>query len=123
MLGILPLVDISMVMNLLFMVIIGGNATFVSHMDLESHEDRPDWLEKVDAGTRKVKLVGALVGISGIHLLKSFIKIGNRGSKHVKWQILIHLVFLLSTLLLACSERILQQTYKKSGEPHPDLLA
>lgn len=84
MLGILTLVDISMVLNLLVMVIIGGYATFVSRMHLENHEDRPDWLQKIDAGTLKVKLAGALVGISGIHLLKSFINIGNREFEQVK---------------------------------------
>ncbi len=107
MLGILTLVDITMVLNLLVMVIIGGYATFVSRMDLENHEDRPDWLEKIDAGTLKVKLAGALVGISGIHLLKSFINITNKDVEQVKWQIIIHVVFLFSTLMLAYTEKVL----------------
>ncbi|HRK02763.1 MAG TPA: TIGR00645 family protein [Oligoflexia bacterium] len=113
MLGILTLVDISMVLNLLVMVIIGGYATFVSRMNLESHEDRPDWLQKVDAGTLKVKLAGALVGISGIHLLKSFINIGNKDFTQVKWQIVIHVVFLFSTLMLAYTEKILHSSHRK----------
>lgn len=107
MLGILTLVDISMVLNLLIMVIVGGYATFVSRMHLEEHEDRPDWLEKIDAGTLKVKLAGALVGISGIHLLKSFINIENKDFSQVQWQIAIHVVFLFSTLMLAYTEKIL----------------
>jgi len=107
MLGILTLVDIAMVLNLLVMVIIGGYATFVSRIHLEHHEDRPDWLEKIDAGTLKVKLAGALVGISGIHLLKSFINIGNKDISQVQWQIAIHVVFLFSTLMLAYTEKIL----------------
>jgi uncharacterized protein (TIGR00645 family) len=114
MLGILTLVDISMVLNLLVMVIIGGYATFVSRMRIEAHEDRPDWLEKVDAGTLKVKLAGALVGISGIHLLKSFINISNKDFEQVKWQIVIHVVFLFSTLMLAYTEKVLHSSYKKS---------
>lgn len=114
MLGILTLVDVSMVLNLLAMVIIGGYATFVSRMHLEAHEDRPDWLEKIDAGTLKVKLAGALVGISGIHLLKSFINIENKGIEQVKWQIIIHVVFLISTLMLAYTEKVL---YSKSAAP------
>ena len=113
MLGLLTLIDISMVLNLLVMVIIGGYATFVSRMDLKNHEDRPDWLEKIDAGTLKVKLAGALVGISGIHLLKSFINIGNKSFDQVKWQIIIHVVFLFSTLLLAYTEKILHSSHKK----------
>jgi uncharacterized protein (TIGR00645 family) len=107
MLGILTLVDITMVLNLLIMVIIGGYATFVSRIHLDRHEDRPDWLEKINAGTLKVKLAGALVGISGIHLLKSFIDISKKDAEQVKWQIIIHLVFLLSTLALAYTEKLL----------------
>ena len=111
MLGILTLVDISMVLNLLIMVIVGGYATFVSRMHLEDHEDRPDWLEKIDAGTLKVKLAGALVGISGIHLLKSFINIENKDYAQVQWQIAIHVVFLFSTLMLAYTEKILHASH------------
>ena len=78
MLGILTLVDITMVANLLIMVIIGGYATFVSRLDLEKEVDKPEWLNKVDAGTLKVKLSGSLVGVSGIHLLQIFINIENK---------------------------------------------
>lgn len=113
MLGILTLVDISMVLNLLIMVIVGGYATFVSRMNLEDHEDRPDWLEKIDAGTLKVKLAGALVGISGIHLLKSFINISNKDYEQVKWQIVIHVVFLFSTLMLAYTEKVLHSSHSE----------
>ncbi|HAZ13658.1 MAG: hypothetical protein A2X86_16250 [Bdellovibrionales bacterium GWA2_49_15] len=115
MLGILTLVDISMVLNLLVMVIIGGYATFVSRLNLEHHEDRPDWLRKVDAGTLKVKLAGALVGISAIHLLKSFINIENKNFEHIKWQIVIHVVFLFSTLMLAYTEKILHASHSQIG--------
>ncbi len=113
MLGILTLVDIAMVLNLLVMVIIGGYATFVSRMDLDRHEDRPDWLEKINAGTLKVKLAGALVGISGIHLLKSFVDIGKKDFEQVKWQIIIHVVFLFSTMALAFTEKILHESESK----------
>lgn len=116
MLGILTLVDIAMVLNLLVMVIIGGYATFVSRIHLENHEDRPDWLEKIDAGTLKVKLAGALVGISGIHLLKSFININNKDFEQVKWQIVIHVVFLFSTLMLAYTEKVLAASKVKPAK-------
>ena len=109
MLGVLTLVDITMVANLLIMVIIGGYTAFVSKMNIESHEDRPDWLKKVDAGTLKVKLAGSLVGVSGIHLLQTFINIKNHDMEHVKWQVVIHLTFLLSSIMLAYSEKILHQ--------------
>lgn len=121
MLGILTLVDISMVLNLLIMVIIGGYATFVSRLNLEAHEDRPDWLQKIDAGTLKVKLAGALVGISGIHLLKSFIDISKKDIEQVKWQIVIHVVFLFSTLMLAYTEKILHSSHGYAPNNHkPD---
>ena len=113
MLSVLTLVDITMVANLLIMVIIGGYATFVSRLHLQDHEDRPDWLEKIDAGTLKVKLAGSLVGVSGIHLLKTFINITNKDPEEVKWQVIIHLVFLVSTLMLAVTERVLDK--KKDG--------
>jgi uncharacterized protein (TIGR00645 family) len=111
MLGVLTLVDITMVANLLTMVIIGGYATFVSKLDLKGHPDRPDWLEHIDAGTMKVKLAGSLVGVSGIHLLQTFINMpaqaaaGNTDG--VKWQVIIHVVFLLSSIMLAYTEKIL----------------
>ena len=112
MLGVLGLVDITMVANLLIMVIIGGYSTFVSKMNIEAHEDRPEWLKKVDAGTLKVKLAGSLVGVSGIHLLKTFINIQNQNMEHVKWQVIIHVVFLLSSIMLAYSEKIMNEKHK-----------
>ena len=109
MLGILTLVDITMVANLLIMVIIGGYSTFVSRIDIDKHEDKPEWLQKIDAGTLKVKLAGALVGISGIHLLITFINIKSYETIHVMWQVIIHVVFLLSSVMLAYSERLLNK--------------
>ncbi len=111
MLGVLTLVDITMVANLLIMVIIGGYSTFVSKIDLENHEDRPEWLKKIDAGTLKVKLAGSLVGVSGIHLLQSFINIQNKDPEHLKWQVIIHIVFLLSAIMLAYTEKILHSKH------------
>jgi len=109
MLGVLTLVDITMVANLLIMVIIGGYSTFVSRLDIEKHEDKPEWLQKVDAGTLKVKLAGSLVGVSGIHLLQIFINIENKNREHVMWQVIIHVVFLISSLALAFTEKLLHQ--------------
>lgn len=111
MLGILTLVDITMVANLLIMVIIGGYSTFVSRINIDKHEDKPEWLQKVDAGTLKVKLAGSLVGVSGIHLLQVFINIKNHESNHVMWMVIIHVVFLLSSIMLAYTEKILHQKH------------
>jgi uncharacterized protein (TIGR00645 family) len=107
MLGILSLIDITMVANLLTMVVIGGYATFVSKLDLEGHRDRPDWLSHVDPGTIKVKLAASLIGISSIHLLKAFVNVSNVSPEHIKWQILIHLTFLGSAILLAWTDRLM----------------
>jgi uncharacterized protein (TIGR00645 family) len=112
MLGVLTLVDITMVANLLVMVIIGGYSTFVSRLDIEKHEDKPEWLQKIDAGSLKVKLAGSLVGVSGIHLLQTFINIKNNESEHVMWQVIIHFIFLTSAVMLAYTEKILNQSHK-----------
>ncbi|MBI2258685.1 MAG: TIGR00645 family protein [Flavobacteriia bacterium] len=111
MLGVLTLVDITMVANLLIMVIIGGYSTFVSKLNIDQHEDRPEWLQKVDAGTLKVKLAGSLVGVSGIHLLQTFINISNKDQKDVMWQVIIHVVFLASSIALAFTEKLLHSKH------------
>ena len=111
MLGVLTLVDITMVANLLIMVIIGGYTTFVSRMDIDKHEDKPEWLQKIDAGTLKIKLSGSLVGVSGIHLLQVFINIKNHESEQIMWLVIIHVVFLLSSIMLAYSEKLLHQKH------------
>ena len=114
MLGILTLIDITMVLNLLFMVIIGGYVTFIG-ICIETHNtDCPDWLEKVDAGVMKIKFTSALVGVSSIHLLKAFINIDEKNLQHVMWQIIIHFIFLVSTLMLAQTENLLHK--KQSPE-------
>lgn len=112
MISVLSLVDVTMVANLIAMIVIGGYATFVSRLNVEEHEDRPDWLEKIDAATMKIKLAASLVGISSIHLLKAFIDIEKKNPEHVKIQIVIHAMFLISSVMLALSERILH------GPPH-----
>lgn len=112
MLGVLGLIDVTMVANLLTMVIIGGYATFVSKLDLEHHPDRPDWLTHVDPGTIKIKLAASLIGISSIHLLKGFVDVANENPEHLKWKIFIHMTFLASAILLAWTDKIMQKDRK-----------
>ncbi|BCA55728.1 conserved membrane protein of unknown function [Nitrospira sp. KM1] len=112
MLGVLGLIDITMVANLLTMVVIGGYATFVSKLDLDGHPDRPDWLSHVDPGTIKVKLAASLIGISSIHLLKAFVNVANEDPEHIKWKIFIHMTFLGSAILLAWTDKIMQKDKK-----------
>src|SRR5215217_7262651 len=75
MLIVLGLIDVVMISNLLVMVIVGGWETFVSRLELETHPDQPEWLSHVNAGVLKVKLATAIIGISSIHLLKTFIEV------------------------------------------------
>jgi len=119
MLGILSLIDITMVANLLTMVVIGGYATFVSKLDLEGHRDKPDWLTHVDPGTIKVKLAASLIGISSIHLLKAFVNVANVSTEHIKWQIFIHMTFLASAILLAWTDRLMQKDKGKHQSSLP----
>lgn len=107
MLSVLGLVDISMVINLLIVVIIGGYWTFVSKIEFENHDDKPDWLSKINASTLKIKLIVSLVSISGVHLLKTFIDIHNSDLQDAVLQISIHLVFIFSALLLAYTDKVM----------------
>jgi uncharacterized protein (TIGR00645 family) len=110
MLVVLGLIDVVMIANLLIMVIIGGYETFVSRLDLEDHPDQPEWLSHVNAGVLKIKLSTAIIGISSIHLLKTFINASNLAEHTIKWQVIIHLVFLLSALAMAYVDKMMNQT-------------
>ena len=107
MLIVLGLIDVVMISNLLIMVIVGGYETFVSRMNLDGHPDQPEWLDHVNASVLKVKLGTAIIGISSIHLLKTFINAANYDEKVLIWQTLIHLTFLLSALAIAYTDRLL----------------
>jgi uncharacterized protein (TIGR00645 family) len=121
MLIVLGLIDVVMIANLLIMVIIGGYETFVSRLNLEGHPDQPEWLSHVNAGMLKVKLATALIGISSIHLLKTFIEVGDKLAKAkaglvrvpesfenyvVMWQVIIHVTFVASAVFLAWIEKM-----------------
>ena len=110
MLGVLGLIDVVMIANLLIMVIIGGYETFVSRLDLEGHPDQPEWLSHVNAGVLKIKLSTAIIGISSIHLLKTFINAANIAEHTIMWQVIIHVVFLISALAMAMVDKMMNQT-------------
>jgi len=107
MLVVLGLIDVVMISNLLIMVIVGGYETFVSRMRLEHHPDQPEWLSHVNASVLKVKLATAIIGISSIHLLKTFINADNYTEKVLLWQTTIHIAFLLSALSIALCDRLM----------------
>jgi uncharacterized protein (TIGR00645 family) len=131
---VLGLIDVVMISNLLMMVIVGGYETFVSRLKLENHPDQPEWLSHVNASVLKVKLAMAIIGISSIHLLKTFIAAGSLGglpmctaeqlleiqaavqhvdtcarltSTGVMWQTIIHTIFILSALGIAWTDRVM----------------
>ncbi|MFT3666177.1 TIGR00645 family protein [Piscinibacter sp.] len=107
MLVVLALIDVVMISNLLIMVIVGGYETFVSRLDLEGHPDQPEWLSHVNASVLKVKLATAIIGISSIHLLKTFINAANYSDKVLLWQTVIHIAFLFSALAIALADRVM----------------
>ena len=107
MLVVLALIDVVMISNLLIMVIVGGYETFVSRMNLEGHRDQPEWLSHVNASVLKVKLATAIIGISSIHLLKTFINADNYTDRVLIAQTVIHIAFLLSAMAIAYTDKIM----------------
>jgi uncharacterized protein (TIGR00645 family) len=115
MLVVLALIDVVMISNLLIMVIVGGYETFVSRLRLENHPDQPEWLSHVNASVLKVKLATAIIGISSIHLLKTFINAANYSEKVLMWQTLIHITFLFSALAIAGADRLMPHPVRPAG--------
>ena len=118
MLVVLALIDVVMISNLLIMVIVGGYETFVSRLRLEGHPDQPEWLSHVNASVLKVKLATAIIGISSIHLLKTFINAANYDEKVLIWQTLIHITFLFSAIAIAYTDRLMSHTPASSNTAH-----
>ena len=125
MLVVLGLIDVVMISNLLIMVIVGGYETFVSRLQLERHPDQPEWLSHVNASVLKVKLAMAIIGISSIHLLRTFIEAGGLGTPRatfteagIMWQTIIHGLFILSALGIALVDRIGQSNYENARARH-----
>jgi uncharacterized protein (TIGR00645 family) len=118
MLVVLGLIDVVMISNLLIMVIVGGYETFVSRMHLEGHPDQPEWLSHVNASVLKTKLAMAIVGISSIHLLKTFINASSYDAKTLIAQTGIHCVFLLSTIAIAYTDHLMTKTQAMTTKHH-----
>ncbi len=113
MLIVLGLIDVVMISNLLIMVIVGGYETFVSRMELNKHPDQPEWLSHVNASVLKIKLAMAIIGISSIHLLRTFIEASSLGTPKatyteagIMWQSIIHALFILSAIGIALVDRL-----------------
>lgn len=132
MLAVLGLIDVVMISNLLVMVIVGGYETFVSRLNLNNHPDQPEWLSHVNASVLKVKLAMAIIGISSIHLLKTFIAINSIGVINpetgelvttltmtgVMWQTIIHMAFIVSAIGIAYTDNLMSQASKANKSTH-----
>jgi uncharacterized protein (TIGR00645 family) len=118
MLVVLGLIDVVLISNLLMMVIVGGYETFVSRLDLEGHPDKPEWLSHVSAGVLKVKLASALIAISAIHLLETFIEAEHLTDKAMMWKVIIHLTFVFSAFAMAYTDKIMLDTVLLAKRGH-----
>ncbi len=118
MLVVLGLIDVVMISNLLMMVIVGGYETFVSKMNLKHHPDQPEWLSHVNASVLKVKLAQAIIGISSIHLLKSFINAELLKNETLMWQTIIHVAFLLSAIAIGYADKLIMESVATSRSGH-----
>ena len=112
-LGILSLVDITLVANLLIIIIFAGYENFVSKINTGDSEDRPDWMGHVSFSDLKLKLIGSIVAISGIELLKYFINVKEVSTHELAWAVGIHLTLVFSGVMFALMDRI-------SGSTHGD---
>jgi uncharacterized protein (TIGR00645 family) len=122
MLAVLGLIDVVMISNLLVMVIVGGYETFVSRLNLRGHPDEPEWLSHVNASVLKIKLAMAIIGISSISLLRTFIEASNLGSDRtaytetgVMWQVLIHITFIASAVGIEWVDRLSETAHRKDA--------
>lgn len=103
----LDLIDVVMIANLIIMVVLGGYQTFVSRLGLQDHPDCPEWLEGVNAGTLKIKLALALVTISSIHLLRTFMDPAHTDFYSAMWQVIIHITLVMSAIAIAFTDKLM----------------
>lgn len=113
MLQALDLIDVVMIANLLIMVIVGGYETFVSRLNMQAHTDHPEWLDEVNAGTMKIKLALALITISSIHLLRTFIEPSQYTSEGIMWQVVIHITLVLSAVAIAYTDKLMGKQHTR----------
>jgi uncharacterized protein (TIGR00645 family) len=105
-LGVLTLVDLALTGSLLLIVIFSGYENFVSKIDHSGHRDWPEWMGTIDFTALKIKLLGSIVAISAIQLLKQFMGVASASDRELMWYVVIHVVFVVSSVLLALSDRL-----------------
>ncbi|MBN2647953.1 MAG: TIGR00645 family protein [Thiotrichales bacterium] len=114
--GVLTLVDVALIMNLLIIIIFSGYENFVSKMDLQNHEDRPDWMGHIGFSDLKIKVIASIVAISGIELLKAFMNVNEFSDKHLAWMIGLHVTFVFSGVMYALMDRLGHSAAKKTDD-------
>jgi len=114
-LGVLTLVDLALTGSLLLIVIFSGYENFVSKIDHSGHKDWPEWMGTIDFTALKIKLLGSIVAISAIQLLKQFMAVKTASDRELMWYVIIHVVFVVSSVLLAVSDRLSVETKTKTG--------
>ncbi len=112
-LGVLALVDLTLTGSLLVIVIFSGYENFVSKIDHTGHRDWPEWMGTIDFSGLKLKLLSSIVAISAIQLLKQFMSIQNVNDREIFWLVIVHVVFVASSVLLALSDRIAHGSHKE----------
>lgn len=105
-LGVLSLIDLSLMANLLLMVILAGYESFISRLDVGEHEGRLEWMGRIGFSDLKLKLMASIVAISAIHLLEAFMNVDHHNDRYLAWQVGIHMAFVISGLLLALMDRL-----------------
>ena len=104
--GVLTLVDVALIMNLLIIIIFSGYENFVSKMDLDGHEDRPEWMGHIGFSDLKIKVIASIVAISGIELLKAFMHVDTFTDRHLAWMIGLHITFVISGIAYAIMDKL-----------------
>jgi uncharacterized protein (TIGR00645 family) len=111
-LGVLTLIDLTLTGSLIIIVIFSGYENFVSKIDAEEHKDWPDWMGKIDFTGLKLKLLSSIVAISAIQVLKVFMNLRNVSDRDLMWSVVIHMVFVVSGVILALTDRISESGHK-----------
>lgn len=117
-LGVLALIDLTLTGSLILIVIFSGYENFVSKIQHSDHEDWPEWMSKIDFSGLKLKLLSSIVAISAIQVLKAFMNLKNISDRDLMWYAGIHMVFVVSGILMAWTDRISGEAHagKKSGK-------
>jgi len=111
---VLHILDMALIGNLVLMILFAGYENFVSKIGAaKDSEDKPSWMGKVDFSGLKLKLIGSIVAISGINLLEAFMSLKDHTDREIQWQVIIHIVFVVSGVLLALMDYIASKTKSK----------